>query len=357
MQNTVDDTTGSSPRTPLIATALAAFLDRRAAAGARPNTVAAYRRDIEGVLAHRPGGRGSDSPLDTASFVTAFAAWASRHRPSSVRRAWSAWNAFWDDLRGQGLCSDNPMAVIRRPRGQPEVTRRTGLPISAGRLKAVAASPDHKSRHPWPERDAALVGLLLGTGVRLGELTELTRDSLRGPAGHREIRIVDARGSARAVAIDPSAEGVFDLYLQSRARRFPAHDVHDPTAALLVDHAGRALARHQAQYLVRRLYERAGVMDAQRRGAATLALRHAYASEAADRGLSLAELQEALGDRSKATARRHLQAARLFMPPLDVRARVLEERAQRVAAQREEVALRMELLAARLRGYRPATPD
>jgi DNA-binding transcriptional MerR regulator len=98
-------------------------------------------------------------------------------------------------------------------------------------------------------------------------------------------------------------------------------------------------------------------MDAQRRGAATLALRHAYASDAADRGLSLAELQEALGDRSKATARRHLQAARLFMPPLDVRARVLEERAQRVAAQREEVALRMELLAARLRGYRPATPD
>jgi integrase/recombinase XerD len=334
-----------------LGTALTAFLARRAAAGARPNTVAAYRRDIEGVIAFLPGDE--LGPL----FPSAFAAWAADHRPSSVRRAWSAWNAFFDDLREQGLCADNPMATIARPSGPSGGGNRTSLPIPAGRLKAIAAAPDHKSRHPWPERDAALVGLLLGTGVRLGELIELTRGSLRAGPAHRSLRIVDARGGDRLVAIDAAVEDVLELYLRSRARRFPSHDARDHASPLLVDHLGRRLARHQAQYLVRRLYERAGVIGPDRRGAATLALRHAYASEAADRGVSLVDLQQALGDRSRATARRHLQAARLFMPPLDVRARELEERAHRVAAQREEIALRMELLAARLRGYRQATPD
>ncbi|MBV9255523.1 MAG: site-specific integrase [Actinobacteria bacterium] len=337
-----------------IGAALDDFLQRRADAGARPNTVAAYRRDIEGVLAHvfpPAGGQPRHhlaSDLDAHAFVQGFDVWTTTHRPSSVRRAWSAWNAFWGDLVAAGLRPESPMASVERPEA-PSASARTAVPVSTWQLQAIAASVDPRSRHPWPERDAALLGLLLGTGARLGELDGLRTGSveLAAPAS---VSIVDAMGQARVVPIDDDLRQVISLYLDSRKRHFPHDDVADPGAPLLVDHDGRALARHQAQYLVRRFFERAGVPGAARRGTATLLLRHSYASNAVEEGVDADELRRRLGDRSMATVRRHASSAHLRGGSIGP-ARRYAEQGQRLEEQRENIAARMERLAARIREF------
>ncbi|MBV9663288.1 MAG: site-specific integrase, partial [Actinobacteria bacterium] len=156
---------------------------------------------------------------------------------------------------------------------------------------------------------------------------------------------------ARVVPIDDDLRQVISLYLDSRKRHFPHDDAADPGAPLLVDHDGRALARHQAQYLVRRFFERAGVPGAARRGTATLLLRHSYASNAVEEGVDADELRRRLGDRSMATVRRHTARPHLREPE-GATARRYAERGRRLERQREDIATRMEELAARIREFR-----
>ena len=290
------------------------FLVALGAAKPSPHTTAAYRRDLRGVGGRLAAARGCDlgelglDHLTKAALRRAFSSWAADHAKTSLLRAWSAWNAFFAYLVTEDRAEGNPMdgvAKPKRPRSPVKVVR--GPDVTA-RLLAAASAPDPRARRCWPERDAALVATFAVTGVRLGEALALTVASLDGPAGGRRLTVVGKGDQARAIPVWPAHEELVARYLRSRAERFPSHDLARPTTALFVGHDGRPLTPRQVQYLVERLYVRAGLRARVPPGALVHALRHTFATAALAGGADVSEVSQLLGHASLDTTRAYLEA-------------------------------------------------
>ncbi|HSH22810.1 MAG TPA: tyrosine-type recombinase/integrase [Acidimicrobiales bacterium] len=290
------------------------FLVALSAAKPSPHTLAAYRRDLVGVAARVAIAQGVSldeltlAALDKASLRRGFASWAADHAKASTIRAWSAWNAFFRHLVADDVVEGNPMDGVgkpKRPRAPVKVIR--GPDVTA-RLLAAAATPDPRARHPWPERDTALVATFAVTGMRLGEALALTVACVDGPPGERRLSVVGKGDKARTLPIYSALESVLEAYLASRAARFPAHDLTRPTTVLFVHHAGNALTPRQVQYLIERLYRRAGIRAQVPPGALVHALRHTFATTALEGGANVVEVQQLLGHASLDTTKRYLEA-------------------------------------------------
>ena len=286
------------------------YLRTLQAAKPSPHTVAAYRRDLAGV-ASRIGGDAETLNLEQLTkdaLRDAFASWADDHAKSSVMRAWSTWNGFFRFLVEEDLVEGNPMAAIRRPKpGRSQVKNIKGDGY-VPRLLEAAATPAETDRKPWPERDLAVMATLLLTGLRLGELISLTVGSFDGGPGGRVVTVVGKGDKAREVPIDDALDGVIERYLRTRADRFPRHDLQRPDTPLFVHHDGRAMTRDHVQYVVQKIYRRAGVRASVPKGALVHALRHTFATDALRGGASVLEAQRLLGHASLNTTQRSLEA-------------------------------------------------
>ena len=94
-----------------------------------------------------------------------------------------------------------------------------------------------------------------------------------GPPGERRLTVVGKGDKTRALPLYPALEAVLDRYLASRSTRFPTHDLTRPTTPLLVHHTGTRITPRQVQYLIERLYVRAGIRTQAPPGASSGALR------------------------------------------------------------------------------------
>jgi integrase/recombinase XerD len=200
------------------------------------------------------------------------------------------------------------MAAVGKPEPRRDDARVIATSDAAQRLLAVAATADRDARRPWPERDVALVATFLVTGIRLGEAVALTAQSIEGPAGARRLRVVGKGNVVRRVPIDEPLEALLAAYQDSRRRRLPASKPAARGAPLFVGHHGERITRSAVQYLIARLYRRAGLGAHKPSGALVHALRHTFATQALDTGADVVEVQRLLGHASLNTTRRYLDA-------------------------------------------------
>lgn len=295
-------------------TAVEDFLVALSAAKPSAHTLSAYRRDLLGIAGRMAVLQEVEldeltvGALDKPALRRGFASWAGDHAKSSTIRAWSAWNAFFGFLVGDDLIEGNPMAGVAKPRSPTTAVKVIRGQDVTARLLATASTPDPSARHPWPERDTALVATLAVTGIRLGEAVSLSIGHLDGPPGERRLTVVGKGDKARAIPLYPALETVLDLYLASRCGRFPTHDLGRPTTPLLVHHSGSRFTSRQVQYLVEKLYVRAGIRAQVPPGALVHALRHTFATAALQGGANVVEIQRLLGHASLDTTRRYLDA-------------------------------------------------
>ncbi len=289
------------------------FLVALSVAKPSPHTLAAYRRDLLGVARRVATAQGvaldelALAALDKASLRRGFAAWAADHAKASTIRAWSSWNAFFRHLVAEDLVEGNPMAGVgrpRRPTAPVKVIRGTDV---TARLLATAAVADPRARHPWPERDTALVDVRgdrhppgRGTGAQCRLPVRAARRTAPDRGGQR-------RQGPGATPL-PRARGGAGGLPGLRAARFPSHDLDRPTTALFVHHRGQALTARQVQYLIERLYVRTGLRAQVPPGALVHALRHTFPTTALEAGPTWLEVQQLLGHASLDTTRRYLEA-------------------------------------------------
>jgi len=290
-----------------------AFFVARSPRKESPHTVAAYRRDLRGVgvLLAEDAGITLDQlrlpHLTLPAMRKAFARFAQERAKASIARCWSTWNAFFGFLVAEGLVEGNPMAGVDRPRSPERSAKPLRGDSTAEELLVALARSARRARHPWPERDLAVVATLLLTGVRSAELLALTVGDLAGPSGERRLVVRSGKGDAdRSVPVEPPLERLLESYLESRSRRFPAVPI-STQAPLFVDHRGRGLTRNQLQYLVRQCYRWAGVQDRVERGTLVHALRHTFATRLGQSGASAMEIMELLGHRSLASSQNYLK--------------------------------------------------
>jgi len=275
------------------------------------NTLAAYRRDFDSVLAalavvlDLPVGDITVDALGVPTLRRAFAA-VSHQSAATVARTWSTWNQLFSFLVAEQVVDGNPMAAVTKPKvPRPRPKAITG-DDSVERLLQVAARGRAGARDPWPERDFALIVTLLTCGLRLSELLDLTLQSIDGPPGERVIGVRGKGNKERTVPLEPEVEAIINSYHQSRLRRFPGR--LEERAPLFVANSGRGLARGGLQYLVEQLYREAGIRSRVPAGALVHALRHTFATSLARNGASGIELQRLLGHESLATTQRYVDA-------------------------------------------------
>jgi integrase/recombinase XerD len=295
--------------------AIDAWLVHLGAAKPSPATIAAYRRDLEGVAARLAVleriGAVTDvtvADLERSALTAAFSSWASDHAAASVRRTHSAWCNFFDFLVAEGVVEGSPMAGVPKPKTPSTLPRSIRARDAVPRLLAVATEADPRARKPWPARDLALIATFCVTGIREAEAAGLNLGSLAGDAGAVRMEVRGKGAKVRPIPVDPPLEQVLGSYLEERADRFPKHDMTHPATPLFVDGNGRRMTVHQIRYLVERLYVRAGIRTQVPAGALVHALRHTFATSALEAGADVVELQELLGHASLETTRRYLSA-------------------------------------------------
>lgn len=212
--------------------------------------------DLRAFLAHRRAeGLGNASAARELSAVRGFLAWAT---------------------------GDGATARVRGPRVKPGVPR----PVSPADAVALAEEVADDAAEEWiGARDWALLLLLYGAGLRIGEAMALTGAVV--PLG-ATLRVTGKRGKTRLVPLLPQVRAAIEAYL---AQTPWAVGRTDP---LFRGAKGGPLSPAVVRRSVRTARGRLGL------GARTTphALRHSFATHLLGRGVDLRSLQELLGHAS-----------------------------------------------------------
>ena len=205
----------------------------------------------------------------------------------------SGWRGFYTWLGREGLVSANPVQDVRAPR------QARPLPKALGVDEAVQLA-DHVSEDedPWLEaRDAAMVELLYGSGLRVGELVGL--DVAASDAAQRagrgwidlpsaEVQVQGKGSKRRGVPLGTQALAALQRWL---AVRDQVAGEGDAAMALFI---GRRGTRLTPQSIWQRLKRRSLLA-----GLATPVhphmLRHSFASHVLQSSSDLRAVQELLG--------------------------------------------------------------
>lgn len=261
--------------------------------GAAANTLAAYRRDLEGAEEEL----GSLIAADGAALASLGSVWA-HLAPASMARKCSALRQFYAFLQDEGLRPDDPSAALPRPR-----TRRP-LPRLLGHGEVAAlfdqAEEEAVSGRPAAVRVLTLLELLYGSGLRATELVSLPLAAV--PRDAPFLTITGKGGQQRMVPVSGRARAALSRWLVLRG----AGGRH-----LFPSRAGQGhLTRVRLFQLLRELAGRAGI-DPEK--VSPHVLRHAFATHLLEGGADLRVLQTLLGHADIATTQiyTHVDGARL----------------------------------------------
>ena len=270
-----------------------AFCARLSAEGRSPATIAAYRRDL--ALVARVAGElapgivcrevtvGLLDEVFSAGAVTESErgprSAASLHRMKAAVRAFFAWAVE------VGVVDDNPARSIRMHR----LPRK--LPVFLTTAEKKRLLKELKGRTDFSTlRDRAMIEVLLGTGIRLGELAALDMDDIDLDAKHLRVR---AKGNVPQVKfIKTDLRTLLRRYLAERRR----HGRPEMEALFLSNRDGRLCQRQIANRLAHWL-RKAGI----EKELTPHGLRHTFATHLYGATNDLLVVQRALGHRDVST--------------------------------------------------------
>jgi integrase/recombinase XerC len=276
--------------------------ERRASA----HTRAAYGRDLAAFLDFLTTHLGrlpdiaSLGGLMPADFRAALASRAHDGlKPTSAARFMSVVRGFFRFLDRRGLVKNASLAAVRTPKRASPVPRALGPEDAAASLELAA---DLASSRWQGKRDAALLTLLYGCGLRLGEALGLARRE--APETDGTLTIVGKGGKARMVPVLPAVADAIGEYLAECPHPLA------PDGPLFVGARGGPLNPRLVQGQMAKLKAHLGLPE----GSTPHALRHSFATHLLAGGADLRAIQELLGHASLATTQRYtaVDAARLI---------------------------------------------
>ena len=209
----------------------------------------------------------------------------------------SGWRGFYTWLGREGLISSNPVQDIRTPKAPKP------LPKAMGVDDAVQFADFESDDNPWLEaRDAAMVELLYGSGLRVGELVGLDVVASATAKGWIDRQAAQAhvlgKGSKRrTVPVGSSALRALERWLRLRglssgqsAAPVPAPQANAANALF----TGRYGTRLTAQSVWQRL-QRRSLLAGLAAPVHPHMLRHSFASHVLQSSGDLRAVQELLG--------------------------------------------------------------
>ncbi len=259
--------------------------------GRSTNTLNAYRLDLRRYVEFLDGTR--VTMVDPAK-VAAFRVELEERglARSSVNRTLTAVRGLHRFLFAEGIAPHDPTADIepaKLPKGLPKALSETDI---IALLEAVDASD------AFGVRDAAILELLYGTGMRISECVGLSLDDI--DLDGALIRVTGKGNKQRLVPLGRLAEETLRKWLSpgGRAELAPESWKHrSDQMAVFLNHRGGRLSRQGIWGVVRKHGLTAGIADK----LTPHVLRHSCATHMLDHGADIRTVQELLGHASIST--------------------------------------------------------
>lgn len=262
-----------------------------------PATLEVYARDVASFLvflSEHLGGKPSLAslmklePADVRAFLAARRKQKIESR--TLVRILAATRSFARFLEREGNGKVAALAAVRAPR----ISKSLPKPLSVANAKQVSdpALRAGEERAPWVlARDAAVLALLYGSGLRIAEALSLTRGEIPAAGKGDSLTVLGKGNKTRMVPVLPQ---VFAL-VQDYIKLCPFDLANDER--LFRGEKGGPLSPRIAQLAMERLRGALGLPDT----ATPHALRHSFATHLLARGGDLRAIQELLGHASLAT--------------------------------------------------------
>ena len=262
-----------------------------------PKTLEAYARDLRQCLVFLAEHWGAEVTLPRfaaleASDIRAFMAMrrADDIASRSLMRALAGLRSFGRFLEREGKGKVGALSAIRAPK----VGKSLPKPIHMAAAKRFADADERagEDRDPWIwARDAAVMALMYGSGLRISEALGLVRRDVPLP-GAGDVLVVTGKGNkARMVPVLQNVLALIQDYVAVCPHPLP------PEGPIFVGARGGPLKARIIQLTMERLRGSLGLPDS----ATPHALRHSFATHLLSRGGDLRAIQELLGHASLST--------------------------------------------------------
>ena len=291
---------------PQLSSALEAWLTQaRALDGAAENTITAYRADVAGFLAFMQVHHGDRIGLGPIARISTqdMRAWMAHERgrgvgARSLARELSAVKGFYRWLSDREGFEPTAVLTIRAPK----FTKKLPRPLDPQAAAAMIDRVECQSTEPWiAARDAAVVTVLYGLGLRISEALGLTGRAHPMP---EVLRITGKGGKERVVPVLPAARHAVAAY----ARLCPFELTR--AEPLFRGARGGPLNPRAVQKVMAQSRMQLGLPAT----ATPHAMRHSFATHLLAAGGDLRAIQELLGHASLSTTQAYtsVDAARLM---------------------------------------------
>ena len=275
--------------------------ERRMAA----KTLEAYARDLgqfAGFMAEHLGAAPGNADL-AALTASDFRAFLARRRNEgaesrTLARQLSSLRSFYRHAEKQGLFRNPALSAIRSPKLPHAVPKPLSVEKATALVKADLLATDETP--PWVQaRDAAVLTLLYGCGLRISEALALTTAQLVA-----DVLTITGKGNkTRIVPLLPAARTAVARYLDLCPFALP------PKQPMFRGQKGAPLNARNIQLLIARLRGALGLPDT----ATPHALRHSFASHLLAHGADLRVIQELLGHASLSTTQVYTEVNRAHL--------------------------------------------
>ena len=248
--------------------------------GLAPNSVAAYRRDLEAFgrwLADRGLEAGACERSHLRRYITELRGRGLAAR--SAARALAAVRGLYRYMAERGIAAKDPTLDLE----SPKLMRPLPHFLSAEEVEALLQAPDVATTLGL--RDRAMLETLYATGVRVSELVGLTAGQLRLDPGY--LRVIGKGSKERIVPVGSEARGWLQRYLEE-AR--PALDTKRRDELFLTVR-GAGMTRQAFWQLIKRYGRAAGIAT----HLSPHVVRHSFATHLLEHGADLRAVQAMLG--------------------------------------------------------------
>jgi integrase/recombinase XerC len=264
---------------------------------ASPNTVLAYRKD----LGKFSGYIGATAQLKQINHVRirSFLSHLYQQQLSktSVARVLAAVRSLYRWLAREGIVEQNPAALVATPRLPKKLPRVPTIEEMSVMFQGESAKENGEPA--FPERDALVIELLYGCGIRNSELVGMNLEDI---SNSNELLLIRGKGrKQRYVPFGDPVKTALAVYLPARQKLLAARK--KSTTALLVNRLGTRLTSRSVGRIVKRMAVARGLSS----DVHPHTLRHAFGTHMLEEGADLRAIQEILGHERLSTTQRYTQ--------------------------------------------------